>query len=83
MDPQAPQERALLDREMVDLALGALAVRDRSVIEMRFGLNGNGEHLLREVGDAIGVCKDRARCIETKALRRMRGRLHYARLARR
>jgi len=49
-----------------------LTERERSVIEMRFGLNDGKDHTLEEVGRAFGVTRERIRQIEAKALRKLR-----------
>lgn len=66
-------ERAALDRDQVQRLLVRLPPREATVIEMRFGLNGNGEHSLEEIGQAFGgLSRSRVAQIEDKALRRMR-----------
>ena len=59
-------------REQVRNVLGFLTERERSVIEMRFGLNDGKDHTLEEVGRAFGVTRERIRQIEAKALRKLR-----------
>ena len=49
-----------------------LKPRELKVIELRFGLNGNEEHTMREIGEKFNICSQRARQIEAKALQRLR-----------
>ncbi|HYP47329.1 MAG TPA: sigma-70 family RNA polymerase sigma factor [Thermoleophilaceae bacterium] len=60
-----------LRRENVRRALAALPVRDRQVIEMRFGLRGQKARTLEEVGRAFGVTRERIRQIENNTLKRL------------
>ncbi len=52
--------------------LEALTPREASVIRMRFGLGGAGEHSLEQVGQRFGVTRERIRQIEAKALARLK-----------
>jgi DNA-directed RNA polymerase sigma subunit (sigma70/sigma32) len=53
--------------------LDRLPTRKRQVIELRFGLNGNGMHTLKEAGDVLGgLTPERVRQIELSALRILR-----------
>jgi RNA polymerase primary sigma factor len=56
----------------VEMLLGDLSARERLVICMRFGLEGGRTHTLEEVGGCLGVTRERARQIESKALARIR-----------
>ena len=49
-----------------------LKPREREIIIMRFGLNGNDPMTLEECGSYYGVTRERARQIEAKALRKLR-----------
>jgi len=46
--------------------------REAMVIAMRFGLAGNTDHTLEEVGKQLGVTRERVRQIEAKALNKLR-----------
>lgn len=63
-------------REQIHKALHTLPSREREVLSLRFGLNGQGEHTLDEVGRRFGVTRERARQIEVKALRKLRSPLY-------
>jgi RNA polymerase primary sigma factor len=64
-------QRMLL-RDQVETVLDSLNGRERRVIEMRFGLDGARDRTLSEIGDALGVTRERIRQIEAKALRKLR-----------
>jgi RNA polymerase primary sigma factor len=75
-DPDAPDlddaaGRALL-REQVRQALDSLTPRERKVLELRFGLDRTESLTLSEIGDALGVTRERIRQIEATALRKLR-----------
>jgi RNA polymerase primary sigma factor len=48
-----------------------LATREREVLSLRFGLTGEGEQTLEEVGCVFGVTRERIRQIEKRALVRL------------
>ena len=52
--------------------LGELSDREREVLEMRFGLNGEPPRTLEDIGVVIGVSRERVRQIECRALRKLR-----------
>ena len=60
-----------LRREDVERALNSLPTREREVIELRFGLNGQKPRTLEEVGQAFGVTRERIRQIENNTLKRL------------
>lgn len=71
------QERA----DRVAGVLKRLDIRDRQIIEGRFGLAGNPEaKTLKEVGDELGVSKERVRQLETRAMERLRELAQEAKL---
>jgi RNA polymerase sigma factor (sigma-70 family) len=53
-------------------ALQSLSERERLVLELRFGIETARPHTLREIGDRLGVSRERVRQIERQALERLR-----------
>jgi RNA polymerase primary sigma factor len=77
-DPRAPSPlqdaiHAAMSGETERL-LDTLTPREATVIRMRFGLGGAGEHSLEQVGERFGVTRERIRQIEAKALARLKKR---------
>jgi RNA polymerase primary sigma factor len=62
-----------LRREDIDRTLDSLPERERKVIEMRFGLDGDQPRTLEEVGRAFGVTRERIRQIENHTLKKLEG----------
>jgi RNA polymerase primary sigma factor len=52
-------------------ALGQLSERMRHVLELRFGLTGAAPKTLEEVGNELGVTRERVRQLESRALREL------------
>jgi RNA polymerase primary sigma factor len=69
MDDTAAQ---IVLKAQVDGVLSTLSPRERRVIELRFGLDGDKLFTLSEIGTELGVTRERVRQIETKALRKLR-----------
>jgi RNA polymerase nonessential primary-like sigma factor len=67
--------RLLQDADMqtiIEKWLGRLNDKQRQVVEQRFGLNGQEKGTLEDVGNAIGVTRERVRQIQMDALKRLR-----------
>jgi len=61
----------VIQKEIDDL-LSKLTDKERKVIELRFGLKGNEPKTLREIGEILGLSRERVRQLETRALRKLR-----------
>ncbi|MFK8066779.1 MAG: RNA polymerase sigma factor RpoS [Gammaproteobacteria bacterium] len=59
----------------LDTWLMTLNEKQRAVVEYRFGLHGNDNYTLEEVGKLIGVTRERVRQIQIEALKRLRKQL--------
>ena len=62
----------LVRREEVDELLGALTDREKEVIALRYGLGDKRTHTLEEIGEMLGVTRERVRQIEARAMEKMR-----------
>ncbi|MFN0074435.1 MAG: RNA polymerase sigma factor RpoD/SigA [Chloroflexota bacterium] len=60
-------------REYVDEVLGdELSIRERAVLELRFGLRDDRVWSLSEIGETLGLSRERVRQIEHEALAKLR-----------
>jgi RNA polymerase primary sigma factor len=71
---QGPFERATdsLQREGLDRALRLLTDRERRVIELRYGLSDAEPQTLEQIGQELGITRERVRQIETNSLRKLK-----------
>ncbi|HVB61321.1 MAG TPA: sigma-70 family RNA polymerase sigma factor [Ktedonobacteraceae bacterium] len=69
--PMEATDQQLL-REEIRRALNLLTLRERQVIELRFGLVDDHDHTLEEVGKKLKVTRERVRQIEERAIRKLR-----------
>jgi RNA polymerase primary sigma factor len=84
-DDNQLQERFLLDEtdlevqldevmlgEHLDRALRLLRPRDARVVRLYYGLQGEREHTLEEIGHVLGITRERVRQLRDRALRELR-----------
>jgi RNA polymerase primary sigma factor len=53
-------------------ALAALSEKERQILSLRFGLEDDKPLTLREIGEALGISRERVRQIESQALTKLR-----------
>jgi len=69
--PEEAASTELLRGQILEVVNG-LNDRERKIIKMRFGLEGDRPHTLEEVGAEFAVTRERIRQIEAKALNKLR-----------
>src|SRR5690606_16999514 len=62
---------ATLRDDAVRRAVARLPERQRDVIQLRYGLTGDGPTSLEQIGKQLGITRERVRQIEADALRRL------------
>jgi RNA polymerase primary sigma factor len=62
----------MIRREQLDQVLSRLTDRERDVVRLRFGLDGETPRTLEEVGQFFHVTRERVRQIELRALKKLR-----------
>ncbi len=81
-DPDVLGERSVLVlRRSLSGLLHRLNDRERSVVQARFGFGGDGRvKTFQQLGDELGVCKERVRQIQVRAMEKLRLLAEEARL---
>ena len=69
--PEQEAEENQATKIMVDM-VDSLTPREAKVLKMHFGLGGEDQHTLEQIGEKMGVTRERIRGIEAKALSKMR-----------
>ena len=64
-------------KQIIEMFPDCLGDREKQVIKMRYGLDDGIKQTLQQIGDRYGVCRERVRQIEKKALRKLK---HPARI---
>jgi RNA polymerase primary sigma factor len=68
-EPEPSEEVAVsLRKQTLRRALDRLPERERNVVKLRYGINGNDPTPLRETGRRLGISPERVRQIEARAL---------------
>jgi RNA polymerase primary sigma factor len=73
-DPIYSPERVVISetlKEHIHDLLAELSQRERRVLQLRYGLNGQGEHSLSETGKKLGLSHEAVRQVEFRALRKL------------
>jgi len=69
------------DNELVQEVLATLDARESRILSMRFGLDNGRPKTLEEVGERLGVTRERIRQIQEQALQKMRVKIEKRDLA--
>jgi RNA polymerase primary sigma factor len=59
-------------KEKIDQMLDVLDKRERRIIRLRFGLGQSSDHTLEEVGQELGITRERVRQLEARALKKLK-----------
>lgn len=59
------------DMRMVDEILGAIDEREAEILKLRYGLEDGKPLTLREIGERLGITRERVRQVEKQALRKL------------
>jgi len=59
-------------REQLEVIMEELPAREARILRLRYGIPDGKSHTLQEVGNKVGVSRERVRQIEAQALRRLR-----------
>lgn len=80
--PQTPEQSLYKNakKAVINKVLDTLTKREREVIILRFGLNGNQPHTLQEVGELFSITRERVRQIEKKAIKKLKHPMRKERL---
>jgi len=73
-----PPDRAALDHEelmTIGKLLEAISDREATILRLRYGLDGREPMTLKEIGEEVGVTRERVRQLEIQALARLQKRL--------
>nr|WP_294491372.1 sigma-70 family RNA polymerase sigma factor [uncultured Mediterraneibacter sp.] len=62
----------IAQKEEVQELLGTLNEREQNVIRLRYGLENGKTHTLEEIGEMLGVTRERVRQIEARAMEKLR-----------
>jgi RNA polymerase primary sigma factor len=70
-EPAKVVDRRLM-REEIDRMLKSLSPRAELILRMRYGMEDGNVYTLEEIGERLGVTRERVRQIEAKTLRQLR-----------
>jgi len=59
-------------QKMIKQILNKLSLREKRIIELRFGLDGEGPYTLEETGKILGITRERVRQIQKSTLQKLK-----------
>lgn len=66
------------ERDLLYACVARLSAREQTIMRLRFGLGGAGEHTQKEVADLLGISQSYISRLEKKILRRLRTEIEAA-----
>ena len=71
--PRVPESNIVMedDLQQVMELLGKMDKREAAVLRLRFGLDGEEPKTLKEIGECLGLTRERVRQIESEALNKL------------
>jgi RNA polymerase sporulation-specific sigma factor len=66
------------ERQQLRECVSHLSQRERTIMQMRFGLNGQREHTQKEVADLLGISQSYISRLEKKIIKRLRREIEKA-----
>ena len=67
-------------RSGVGHLIGVLSDREQLILRLRYGLSGEEEHTLEQIGQSLGLSRERVRQLEARALKKLRDTMPAQRL---
>ena len=61
-----------IDKQLLVLAMKRLNEREKEIVSLRFGLNGNGEKTQKEVADMLGISQSYISRLEKRIIKRLK-----------
>jgi RNA polymerase sigma factor (sigma-70 family) len=77
---QCSSDQVAVLKDLFAKFLGELEPREQQIVVARFGFDGQPPRTFRELGVSMGVCKERIRQIQTRAIDKLRDMATEARL---
>lgn len=63
---------AEVDKDLINQAISKLSYREKTIVELRFGLNNNQEKTQKEVADELGISQSYISRLEKRIIKRLR-----------
>lgn len=61
-----------VERDLLKTAMAKLTIREKQIMELRFGLHGGGEKTQKEVADILGISQSYISRLEKRIIKRLR-----------
>ncbi|MEF9952674.1 MAG: RNA polymerase sporulation sigma factor SigE [Clostridium sp.] len=61
-----------VEKELLQNAMGRLNIREKQIMELRFGLQGGGEKTQKEVADILGISQSYISRLEKRIIKRLK-----------